>query len=327
MKSEEREAREQYLGAQGSDYRPAIPAELVRRLLFEAGHRCAVCGTECPLERAHIIPWRQRREHTIENLICLCANCHARADLEKWTSETLRSYKEKPWVLRHRELQEAVIEEKVRVKLTIKMDLEAFDEKYQRFLQYAVASFLEISHEDVKIKRIERGSVIITFEVPRSSTEKFAQKSGITAAMRIIKSLGVERIEVLDENGHLLISSLGPEEEALIGIWRELLNIDNVGPSDDFFDLGGHSLLATQLMARIREIFGVELHLRSVFQAPTVTGMAELIREARIAGEVTADEEDSRPDGGESTTMSLHSNREVGPKGAKTANPVGRADD
>jgi hypothetical protein len=83
--------------------RPAIPAEITREILLESGHRCAVCGTPCPLERAHIIPWHKSREHKAEDLICLCANCHERADKEKWGEKMLRRYKQKPWVLRHYE--------------------------------------------------------------------------------------------------------------------------------------------------------------------------------------------------------------------------------
>ena len=66
-------------------------------------------------------------------------------------------------------------------------------------------------------------------------------------------------------------------EEQLVGIWQEVLGIGQVGTRDDFFDLGGHSLLATQLMARIRRQFGINLPLNALFDAPTVTGLAEPI--------------------------------------------------
>jgi hypothetical protein len=80
--------------------RPTIPAEIARAILVESGHRCAVCGASCPLERAHIIPWHKSKEHRAEDLICLCASCHERADLEKWGEKTLRQHKQKPWVMR-----------------------------------------------------------------------------------------------------------------------------------------------------------------------------------------------------------------------------------
>jgi type I restriction enzyme, R subunit len=82
--------------------RPSIPADVERQVMIEAGHRCAVCGSELPLERAHIIPWSRSRDHSFENLVCLCANCHERADKEKWDQKTFEEYKKRPWVIRAR---------------------------------------------------------------------------------------------------------------------------------------------------------------------------------------------------------------------------------
>ncbi|HWN41110.1 MAG TPA: amino acid adenylation domain-containing protein, partial [Thermoanaerobaculia bacterium] len=69
-----------------------------------------------------------------------------------------------------------------------------------------------------------------------------------------------------------------PAEELLAGIWSALLRVSVIGPRDNFFDLGGHSLLATQVVSRVREVFGVELPLRALFETPTLAGLAARIQ-------------------------------------------------
>jgi acyl carrier protein len=74
-----------------------------------------------------------------------------------------------------------------------------------------------------------------------------------------------------------------PTEEALAGIWSEVLKLDRVGIHDNFFDLGGHSLLAMRVVSRIREAFGVELGLRALFESTTIAELAKPVDEQRHA--------------------------------------------
>ncbi len=83
-------------------------------------------------------------------------------------------------------------------------------------------------------------------------------------------------------------------EKTLAAIWADVLGLERVGVTDDFFELGGDSLLLTKLLTKMREAFGDELDweeltLRNLFEAPTVTGIAATVerimedREARAA--------------------------------------------
>jgi amino acid adenylation domain-containing protein len=66
-------------------------------------------------------------------------------------------------------------------------------------------------------------------------------------------------------------------EEALVKIWAEVLEIDQVGVHDNFFDLGGHSLAATRIISRVVKAFTLELSVKALFDSPTVADMAEVI--------------------------------------------------
>jgi amino acid adenylation domain-containing protein len=71
------------------------------------------------------------------------------------------------------------------------------------------------------------------------------------------------------------------EEAAIAAIWREVLGVERIGVHDNFFELGGHSLKATQVMARVQDLFGIELPLHTLFEEPTVARLAQVAEHAQ----------------------------------------------
>ncbi|MBR1090408.1 amino acid adenylation domain-containing protein [Bradyrhizobium manausense] len=69
-------------------------------------------------------------------------------------------------------------------------------------------------------------------------------------------------------------------EKALSDIWRDLLKVESISVTDNFFDLGGHSLLAGQAMARVARALGVSLPIKTIFEAPTIEELARRVDEA-----------------------------------------------
>jgi amino acid adenylation domain-containing protein len=82
-------------------------------------------------------------------------------------------------------------------------------------------------------------------------------------------------------------------ELSIAGVWREMLNTEEIGIHDNFFELGGHSLLATRLISHVRKMFGVELPLRSIFETPTIAGLAEQIKTILWAASGSSDQSNS----------------------------------
>jgi amino acid adenylation domain-containing protein len=76
------------------------------------------------------------------------------------------------------------------------------------------------------------------------------------------------------------VAPRNPTEEALAEIISDVLKVQRVSVHDDFFHLGAHSLLGAQIVAHVRNIFGADLKLLDVFDAPTVAQLSGRIEQA-----------------------------------------------
>lgn len=81
-----------------------IPNEVVRAVLVEAGHRCAIPTCRATTtEVAHVEPWAQSKDDSFENLIALCPNCHTRYDQKREIDRlALKMYKRNLGLLNNR---------------------------------------------------------------------------------------------------------------------------------------------------------------------------------------------------------------------------------
>jgi len=69
----------------------------------------------------------------------------------------------------------------------------------------------------------------------------------------------------------------GEIEELIAGIWRDVLQLREVGTRDNFFDLGGHSLLAVHAHRRLKKAFDQSISMTDLFRFPTIRSLAQFL--------------------------------------------------
>ncbi len=83
-------------------------------------------------------------------------------------------------------------------------------------------------------------------------------------------------------------------EKSIAAIWREVLGLEDVGSTENFFDLGGHSLLVVQVQRRLREATGHEVPITDMFRLPTIRALALHLAGGAPAGATALSEGQSR---------------------------------
>jgi len=108
------------------------------------------------------------------------------------------------------------------------------------------------------------------------------RQQGVTAAS-LLESLGAaRRAGTQESNARAYVAPLGETEEAVAAVWCEVFGLSRVGADDNFFELGGNSLLGLQLVSRLRKLFFAELPMSTLFERPTVRGLAAAVSESRL---------------------------------------------
>ncbi|MFI8389874.1 amino acid adenylation domain-containing protein, partial [Streptomyces sp. NPDC085540] len=132
------------------------------------------------------------------------------------------------------------------------------------------------------------GVVLDTGEV-RAQLAKALPDYMVPAAFVVLDSLPLTTNDKLDRRAlpapdfNERATGRGPRnerEEVLCRLFADVLGVETIGIDESFFHLGGHSLTATRLVSRIRKALEAELSVRSLFQSPTVAGIAELLGSA-----------------------------------------------
>jgi hypothetical protein len=103
--------------------------------------------------------------------------------------------------------------------------------------------------------------------------------------LKVSGKIDVEALPAPDPAQQLQASYVAPRtpvEQMLAEVFAQVLEVNQVGIFDNFFDLGGHSLLATLLTSRIREAFNVELPVITIFEAPTVLALSVAVAQKLI---------------------------------------------
>lgn len=113
----------------------------------------------------------------------------------------------------------------------------------------------------------------------------------------------IQRRELHEAFGHLAYSAYAAPtddvERHLAEIWQSALKTETrVGIDDDFFALGGDSLLAVSMFVEVERRFGHMLRISTLFGAPTIRRLAEMLRNGNVAARstvVTIQSEGRRP--------------------------------
>jgi amino acid adenylation domain-containing protein len=158
----------------------------------------------------------------------------------------------------------------------------------------AVKQAVVVAREDAGNQKRLVGYVVgaVSVEELREHLKESLPEYMVPSALAVLDELPLtangkvdrKALPAADVSGQMQGQYVEPRTESermLAQIWGQVLKLPRVGTQDNFFEVGGHSLLAMQVISRIREIFALELPLRSLFEARTIGAFASHLDEAR----------------------------------------------
>ena len=152
--------------------RPAIPINIQRDLLFECRYRCACDCEPVSLEKAHIIPWCDTKDHCAANLVVLCANCHTRSHAENWPESQLRRFKEKPCALERDRMPPVAGEQKAMIDLIISTNADSMTERERIRFAMMAAAYAGVAFREVSVVAVvPTNSSLVRVEMPLAAAE------------------------------------------------------------------------------------------------------------------------------------------------------------
>ncbi|MEO1336626.1 MAG: AMP-binding protein, partial [Myxococcota bacterium] len=152
----------------------------------------------------------------------------------------------------------------------------------ERLLAFVVpSSDVDPNTVDVAALRDALKKALPAYMVPQSIEARATLP--LTPNKKIDRRALAALAQVRPIEAHDYVAPRSKTEASLVAIFAEVLGLEQVSVTASFFELGGHSLLAMRVAVRIREALSVEIPLRTLFEAPTVAGLARRLDDERGA--------------------------------------------
>jgi amino acid adenylation domain-containing protein len=146
-------------------------------------------------------------------------------------------------------------------------------EAFGRIIAYGTTPQLIVSTSNILV-RLRRAEAYLHSEWSRTKPSGEPEPTPVSAGRQAQSTVPTHR------RPHLQTAYVPPQNETqqrIADLWQNFLGIEKIGIHDNFIDLGGNSLLATQLITRLRDMFQVDLTLRTLFDEPTIARLAMLL--------------------------------------------------